>query len=194
MFARNEKVVYPGHGVAVINCVIEKKIAGRSLQFFELRFLNKDMTILVPTNNATEVGIRPLSSTEYINEIFKLLAQPIITKQLDSAISNWNKRNKEYQGKLRSGNLLELCAIYRDLRHIENNKELSFGEKSLLQQTENLLSEEISIVTKINVNDAAKQLKDLVKCKKNNEPSSSFVQNTAFVESTSKTKIKNLTR
>jgi CarD family transcriptional regulator len=171
MFARNEKVVYPGHGVAVINCVIEKKIAGRSLQFFELRFLNKDMTILVPTDNATAVGIRHLSSAEYIKDIFKLLAQPAMAKQLDAAVSNWNKRNKEYQGKLRSGNLLELCAIYRDLRHIEVNKELSFGEKSLLQQTESLLIEEISIVTKIEVADAAKQLKELVgyKIKQSND-------------------------
>ncbi len=176
MFTRNEKVVYPGHGVAIISCVIEKKIAGRSLQFFELRFLNKDMTILVPTDNASEVGIRPLSSAEYINDIFKILAQPVMTKQLDAAVSNWNKRNKEYQGKLRSGNLLELCAIYRDLRHIEVNKELSFGEKSLLQQTESLLIEEISIVTKVAVSDAAKQLKDLVACKikQNNESAKSL--------------------
>ncbi|HSC24834.1 MAG TPA: CarD family transcriptional regulator [Candidatus Babeliales bacterium] len=162
MFVHNEKVVYPGHGVAVISCIIEKKIAGRSLQFFELRFLNKDMTILVPTDNATAVGIRPLSSTEYIHDIFKLLAQPIVSKQFDTVVTNWNKRNKEYQGKLRSGNLLELCAIYRDLRHIEINKELSFGEKNLLQQTENLLIEEISIVTKIDSAEAAQQLKELV--------------------------------
>jgi CarD family transcriptional regulator len=178
MFARNQKVVYPGHGVAIISCVIEKKIAGRLLQFFELRFLNKDMTILVPTDNASAVGIRPLSSAEYINEIFKLLAQPVIAKQLDAAVSNWNKRNKEYQGKLRSGNLLELCAIYRDLRHIEVNKELSFGEKSLLQQTESLLIEEIAIVTKVEVADAAKQLKDLVgyKIRQCGESSSSLLR------------------
>jgi CarD family transcriptional regulator len=171
MFARNEKVVYPGHGVAIISCVIEKKIAGRSLQFFELRFLNKDMTILVPTENASEVGIRPLSSAEYILDIFKTLAQPAVIKQADAVVSNWNKRNKEYQGKLRSGNLIELCAIYRDLRHIEVNKELSFGEKNLLQQTENLLIEEIAIVTKMSVADAAQQLKSLVgvKIKQNNE-------------------------
>ena len=90
MFARNEKVVYPGHGVAIISCVIEKKIAGKSLQFFELRFLNKDMTILVPTDNASAVGIRHLSSAEYINDVFKLLAQPAMAKQLDAAVSNWN--------------------------------------------------------------------------------------------------------
>ena len=162
MFARNEKVVYPGHGVAIINCIIEKKIAGRISQFFELRFLNKDMTILVPTDNAAEVGIRPLSSAEHINAIFKRLAQPAVVKSPDAAVSNWNKRNKEYQGKLRSGDLLEICAIYRDLRHVEHHKELSFGEKSLLQQTELLLVEEIAIVNNMETISAAECLRDLV--------------------------------
>ncbi len=129
------------------------------------------MTILVPTDNALAVGIRTLSSSEYINDIFKVLSQPVIAKHLDAAVSNWNKRNKEYQGKLRTGNLLEISAIYRDLRHIEVNKELSFGEKNLLQQTESLLVEEISIVKKIEVADAANHLKELVgyKIKQGNE-------------------------
>lgn len=162
MFARNEKVVYPGHGVAIVSCIIEKKIAGRSLQFFELRFLSKDMTILVPTDNASAVGIRPLSSAKYIDDVFKALSQPIITKHVDAVMSNWNKRNKEYQGKLRSGDLSELCRIYRDLRNIEVNKGLSFGERTLLQQTESLLIEEISIVKQVDATNAAQQLKELI--------------------------------
>src|SRR5581483_6897884 len=149
MFARNEKVVYPGHGVAIIGAIIEKNIAGKISQFFELRFLNKDMTILVPTDNAISVGLRPLSSIDHINNIFNTLSQPAVIKNPDIVLSNWNKRNKDYQGKLRGGNLLEICIIYRDLRHIEHSKELSFGEKNLLQQTETLLAEEISIVNNI---------------------------------------------
>lgn len=162
MFARNEKVVYPGHGVAVINAIIEKKIAGKLSQFFELRFLNKDMTILIPTNNAIEVGVRPLSSADRINDIFKKLSQPVVIKNHETVISNWNKRNKEYQGKLRSGDLLEIGAIYRDLKHIEHYKELSFGEKNLLQQTESLLVEEISIVNNLEADRAAECIRGLV--------------------------------
>lgn len=178
MFIRGEKVVYPGHGVAIISCVIEKKIAGRILHFFELRFLNKDMTILVPTENAAEVGIRPLSSSEYINAIFKELAQPAIIKNSEAAVSNWNKRNKEYQGKLRSGNLLEIGAIYRDLRHIENYKELSFGEKNLLQQTEALLVEEIALVNNVEKFSATEYLRGIVGYKpKNSMNATREVQN-----------------
>ncbi len=161
MFTRNEKVVYPGHGVAVINAVIEKKIAGKVSQFFELRFINKEMTILVPTDNAIAVGIRPLSSSDHINDIFKKLAQPTV-KNDEVVLSNWNKRNKGYQEKLRSGDLLAISAIYRDLRHVEYYKELSFGEKHLLLQTESLLVEEISIVNNMEVNRATECLRTLV--------------------------------
>ncbi len=161
MFSLHEKVVYPGHGVARINKVVEKKIGGKTAQFFELTFLNKDMTVLVPMNNATSVGIRRLSSAENISDVFKVLAEPADGCH-DTTATNWNKRNKEYQCKLRSGNLQEICKIYRDLKHISVQKELSFGEKALLSQTEALLVEEISIVKNVEEDQAVEQLRSLI--------------------------------
>ena len=129
IFCVNEKVVYPGHGVAQINRIVEKQVAGNRACFFELKFLNKDMTILVPTHNLTSVGIRRLSSTEHITDIFKILAQPSQRLSYD-AVTNWNKRNKDYQCKLRTGDLQEIRKIYRDLKNMSVYKELSFGGKS----------------------------------------------------------------
>jgi CarD family transcriptional regulator len=162
MFSRNEKVVYPGHGVAQINRILEKKIAGNTASFLELKFINKDMTILVPVNNAMAVGIRKLSSLDRVNAIFKMLAEPSKHNHGDVVATNWNKRNKEYQGKLRTGDLTEICEIYRDLKHVELHKELSFGEKTLLQQTELLLVEEIAIVKNIAEGDAITYLRSLI--------------------------------
>lgn len=163
MFSRSEKVVYPGHGVAKINRIVEKKIAGNIASFFELKFLNKDMTILVPVNNAMSVGIRRLSSDELINTILKNLSEPTSSLlQPEVMATNWNKRNKEYQGKLRTGDLCEICGIYRDLKRIELQKELSFGEKNLLQQTESLLAEEIAIVKNISEDEAGNYLRSLI--------------------------------
>lgn len=161
-FSCHQKVIYPGHGVAIIDRIVEKSIAGKMLQFFELRFLNKDMTILVPTDNASDVGIRPLSSIDDINNILQKLARPAIVKSNDAAASNWNKRNKEYQNKLRSGDLSLIGSIYRDLRHIEYHKELSFGEKSLLEKTESLLIEEITIVNNMEADSATECIRNLV--------------------------------
>jgi len=145
MFTLNEKLVYPGHGVARISCVVEKVVGGSVTKFFELTFFNKEMTILVPMSSSIEVGLRELSSRESINNAFKMLSGP---SEVDCGnnTGNWNKRNKEYQCKLRSGDLFEICKIYRDLKYIASKKALSFGEKKLLSKTESLLAEEISIV------------------------------------------------
>ncbi len=159
-FCLNEKVVYPGHGVAQISRIVEKLVAGNHACFFELKFLNKDMTILVPTNNLSLVGIRRLSSTEYISDIFKMLTIPSQRISYD-VVTNWNKRNKDYQCKLRTGDLKEICKIYRDLKNMSVYKELSFGEKALLQQTEMLLAQEISLVKNINEEKAVQNLRSL---------------------------------
>lgn len=175
MFVLGEKVVYAGHGVAQINRIIEKKVAGSTTSFFELKFLNKDMTILVPMQNVSAVGVRPLSSHENIIDIFKLLAQVSEAASYDGATSNWNKRNKEYQCKLRTGNLSEICKIYRDLRQLAAYKELSFGEKNLLQQTEALLVEEIALVENMGEEKAMERLRSQA-CQAHQIRNSSSVQ------------------
>jgi CarD family transcriptional regulator len=150
MFSLGDRVVYPGHGVAQISRVVEKIIAGGVVRFFELEFINKGMTILIPTNNLSSIGLRRLSSRESIDNAFEVLAKPAGACR-DSLLSNWNKRSKNYQCKLRTGDLIEICRIYRDLNHLAARKELSFGEKNLLQQTEALLVEEISLVKDVEV-------------------------------------------
>ena len=162
MFRLNDKVVYPGHGVAKINQIVEKNIGGNRTLFYELTFLNKEMTILIPTQNTESIGIRPLSSQDEINDIVKMLAEP--AKKINSyelSATNWNKKNKEYQLKLRTGDLRKIFEIYQSLREASAEKELSFGEKNLLTQTESLIAEEISIVKKLDPQKAIEYLRSV---------------------------------
>jgi len=160
MFSLGDKVVYPGHGVAKISRIVDKVVAGTVLNLFELEFLSKDMTILVPTSNLESVGVRKLSSSESIDNAFEVLAKPAQLCR-ESVLSNWNKRSKDYQCKLRTGDIYEICRIYRDLKHLAIRKELSFGEKSLLRQTEALLVQEISLVKEVDEQKAMAQLRSL---------------------------------
>lgn len=160
MFKEQEKVVYPGHGVALINRVVVKKVGGQETTFYELTFVNKDMTILVPTQNIELIGLRPLSSQDKVKALFEVLAKP--ARKISSyelTASSWNKRHKEYQIKLRSGKLADISEIYRDLKHIALQKELSFGEKNLLTQIETMLVEEIAAVNKLEEQKAVEQLR-----------------------------------
>ncbi len=163
MFAPNEKVVYPGHGVAKISRVIERTIGGTVASFFELEFFSKEMTILVPIDSMICSGIRKLSSMETVNDMLMLLTEPCLKSSHETMATNWNKRNKEYQCKIRTGSLYEICKIYRDLKHIATYKELSFGEKNLLDQTELLLVEEMAMVMHSTEEKVVEQLRSLFK-------------------------------
>lgn len=150
MFELNDKVVYPGHGVAVIEDIIEKSVSGVSIKFFKLNFLYKDMTILLPINNLQYSGVRYAGDKKAvesaIKELYKLPEKKM--DYFDFTPSGWNKRNKDYQNKIQSGTLIEIAQIYRDLMFIAQHKELSFGEKKILQVVEELFIQEIQLITK----------------------------------------------
>lgn len=145
MYTLNEKVVYPGHGVAQVKQVIEKSFGSTKAKFYELKFLNKEMTILIPVETQENCGIRPLSTEKHIEAVFELLSEPMVAKK-NCATSSWSKRNKQYQYRIKTGDLIEITKIYRDLQCMSQEKDLSFGERNLLNQTEILLAEEISLV------------------------------------------------
>jgi RNA polymerase-interacting CarD/CdnL/TRCF family regulator len=159
MFAVNEKVVYPGVGVACVNRVVEQSFAGVSTICYELKFLNKDMTILVPLNNLPAVGVRSLSSSDNIQRVFQILAEPQKRVPQELISVNWNKKYRKCRDLLFRGNLDEMSTMYRDLHTMAVHKELSFGEKTLLQQTEALLAQEISHVRNINEEKAVQELR-----------------------------------
>ncbi len=145
MFEPNDKVIYPGHGVANVDGVIEKNVAGSSVKFIKLSFIYKDMTILVPVYNADSIGLRYISSQTTIDQALKELKKEPEKKfeGIDFTPSGWNRRNKDYQLKIQGGKLLDVIRIYRDLMYIAQQKELSFGERMLLQSIEDLLAQEI---------------------------------------------------
>lgn len=162
MFLLRQKVVYPGHGVAYVNRIIEKQVGAEKAAFYELTFLSKDMTILVPVSNIESIGLRSLSSVTDIHAIFNNLSKPERKlSPFEFSASSWNKRHKEYQLKLRRGTLEDLSAIYKDLRTIEAQKKLSFGEKTILQKTEGLLVEEITVVQNTDSEKTVQRLRTL---------------------------------
>jgi CarD family transcriptional regulator len=164
MFRLNEKVVYPGHGVATISKVTEKMVGGEKINFYELTLLGKGTTILVPMESAHAIGLRSLTNLEGINRAFLVMSQSVKTSyHHEFSASSWNKRSKQYQSKLRNGGLVELSEVYRDLKLMQTKKELSFGEKELLHRTEELLAEEISLVQNNNEQNTIAKLRSLCK-------------------------------
>ncbi len=168
MFSLNQKVVYPGHGVAKVVKIFEKKFSDQIATLCELKFTNKDMTVMVAMDKFEEIGIRRLSSSEHIHDVFSSFIKPARRiKDQDFYTSNWNRRNKEYQNKLKTGSLKNISEVYLDLKNLSIEKELSFGEKNLLQKTELLLIEEISAVEDLDVVTAMERLRLFSGCDQN---------------------------
>lgn len=172
MFNLGDKVVYPGYGVAQINRIIQKPVNGIMTTFYELKFLTKEMIVLVPTNGPSM--IRSLSSLESINVVFKILSQPSKNIKHIDIVSNWKQRNKNYQLKLRTGCIKKISEIYKELKNMELHKELSFCEKNILQQTESLLAEEIALVHKQDAEKAIKQLRSFFTLNQNKTTQKTF--------------------
>jgi len=148
-FKINERVVYPAHGVAVIEDVIEKQVGGTPMHFYKLSFLFKDMTVLIPVNNTGQTGVRMLNIPSAIDEAVAVYAAAVLQQRfedLEVSPAVWSKRQKDYQTRLQGGDFAGVLAIYQELMYISQHKELSFGEKSLQQTTEELLAQEIMVV------------------------------------------------
>jgi CarD family transcriptional regulator len=133
--------VYPAHGVGRIEGMEKKDISGLTQSFFVMRILENDMKIMIPTQNVASVGLRQVIGKDKVPEIFKIL------KETDNPpdTQNWNRRYREYMEKIKTGSVYEVAAVLRDLSLLRNDKELSFGERKMLDMARSLLVKEISV-------------------------------------------------
>jgi len=143
-FKVNSYVVYPGHGVALIKAVEEKTFTDGIQKFYVLEILENKMKILLPLKNTEKVGLRNIISNNEVEKIIKILKSNPATGD-----PNWNKRHTEYQEKIKTGSIAKASEVYRDLMFAKIEKELSFGERKLLDVTRKLIISEISYAKKI---------------------------------------------
>ena len=111
MFKIGEKGVYPGHGVGVIEGLQAKTISGLERKFYMLRILESDMTIMIPTENVTAVGLRPVIGKEMVGKVYRILR----TKKVEVDQQTWNRRYREYTEKIKTGSVIEIAKVLRDL-------------------------------------------------------------------------------
>jgi CarD family transcriptional regulator len=133
--------VYPAQGVAEVVSIVEKDIAGNRQKFYVLRILDTDRKIMVPVNNAQNVGLRPPISEKEIREIFEILGERV------SAFDNqtWNRRYRGFMDKIKTGSIYDVAEVLRDLYRLKASKQLSFGERRMLDTARSLIVKEIAI-------------------------------------------------
>src|SRR3954463_11949742 len=140
-FQVGDKVIYPNHGLGIVERVEEKTILGTTCGFFHLRIVANDTTVLVPVANVDNVGLRKAITDEEVERLFNLLSDGKIDNH-----QNWQGRFKDNSDKMRTGSIYDMADVLKSLTFLSKSKSLSFREKRMLDRAKALIISEISEV------------------------------------------------
>src|SRR5919204_1371378 len=138
-FRVGDKVVYPHHGAAVIEKKEKKNAFGEKKDYLILRLAYGDLTLMVPADNAEEIGLRDVINDEEVEEVFAVLR-----KKEARMPTNWSRRFKNHVEKLKSGDIYQVAEVVRNLSIREADKGLSAGGKRMLARARPILVSELT--------------------------------------------------
>ena len=139
-FEIGDKVIYPNHGLGVIERIETKTIMGTTCGFYQLRMAN-ETTVFVPVDNVDGVGLRRAVSDGEVERLFHLLGDG----KIDSH-QNWKGRFKDNSDRMRTGSIYDVVEVLKSLTFLSKSKSLSFREKRMLDRAKFLVVSEISEV------------------------------------------------
>lgn len=159
-FRVGDKAVYPGQGVGEVLGIEHKEIAGQRQSFYVLKILENNMKIMIPINKVGSVGLRDIIGDEEVKEVYSILQSKTVA--VDS--TTWNRRYREYMEKIKTGSVFEIAAVLRDLYLLKYDKDLSFGERKMLDTARSLLVKELAIARAVTEDEIEEDLKKLFNC------------------------------
>ena len=142
-FQVGDKVIYPNHGLGVVQGIETKTILGTTCGFYHLRMVANETTVLVPVDNVDGVGLRRAIGDEEIERLFSLLGDGKIDNH-----QNWKGRFKDNSDRMRTGSIYDVVEVLKSLTFLARSKNLSFREKRMLDRAKFLVVSEISEVSR----------------------------------------------
>jgi CarD family transcriptional regulator len=156
-FAVGDKAVYPVHGVAEVVALEQRDVGGSKIPVYILKILDTGMKIMVPTTNAGSVGLRVLITSKQVKEVYSILKSRDIPRDTQT----WNRRYREYMEKIKTGSVFEIAEVLRDLCVLRMTKELSFGERKMLDTARGLLIKELALAKGVGDDKIALEIEQL---------------------------------
>ena len=133
--------VYPAHGVGCIESIETREISGEKKDFYIMKILDNNMIIMIPIDNVTSVGLRDIIDEKEVSRVYEIMKQ----RDIPADNQTWNRRYREYMEKIKTGSVYEVAEVLRDLYLLKVDKDLSFGERKMLDTAQSLLLKELSI-------------------------------------------------
>lgn len=156
-FEIGQHVVYPAHGVGVVQGIEVQDIAGTQLRVLCVWFEKDKMTVRLPMNSSLTEKIRPLSTKKELEEAIEFLKTPSKPKKM-----MWSRRAQEYEAKINSGNILSITQVVRDLHRTASQPEHSYSERQIYQIAMDRLMREYAAVEQIDEDVALERLEKLL--------------------------------
>lgn len=138
MYAIGDKIAYPMHGAGIIERIEEKEILGEMRQYYVLKVSGEDMKVMIPVDTSEDIGVRNIIDAADIQGVLDVLHA-----ESSNMPGNWNRRYRENMEKLKTGDLLLVAEVVRNLTRNERKKKLSSGEKKMLTNANRILQSEI---------------------------------------------------
>ncbi len=140
MYNVGDHVVYPMHGAGVIVAIEEREVLGEKQEYYIMALPIGDMKVMIPLKSVEELGLRQISSDETVQRVYQILQG-----EQTAMSSNWNRRYRANMEKIKSGDILEVAEVVRNLTIRENEKGLSTGERKMLENDRHILLSELVI-------------------------------------------------
>jgi CarD family transcriptional regulator len=144
-FSVGDKAVHPAHGVGEVSAVEERDFGARRTTCYVLKILDSGLKVMVPTEAVARVGLRPVMKKREAQKILDILKAPEVAVDLQP----WNRRFRAYTEMLKSGLPSEIAKVLRDMYRLKFDKDLSFGERRLLDQARSLLIQELALAKRV---------------------------------------------
>ena len=138
MYEVGDMVCYPMHGAGIIVDIEEKDILGKKEKYFIVKIPIGSMKVMIPVKNAEKRGIRSIIDKDKLKDVLEVLKQ-----EPTEMSSNWNKRVRDNTAILKEGDIFEVAKVYRNLKSLDEQRNLSTGEKKILHDTKNILMSEM---------------------------------------------------
>jgi len=144
-FQVGDMAVHPAHGVGEVTGIERRDLGGSMNVFYVMKIIDSGLKVMIPTGSVAQVGLRRVMSKKEADKVLRILRAPEVAVD----VQPWNRRFRAYTEMLKSGSPYEIAKVLRDMYRLKFDKDLSFGERLLLDQAKSLLVKELALAKQV---------------------------------------------
>lgn len=157
MFSVGDKILHPLHGAGIIDRIVDEQVDGELRQYYVMNAPGNEMLVMIPVQTSETIGVRYVSDAAVVEDVLSRL--PDIETEY---IQNWNKRYRENMLRIRSGDMMEVARVIKDLMQRDAEKGLSTGERRMLQSAKQILISEIVLALDSSYDEVEERINELM--------------------------------